>query len=163
MKKYPSQAELKAVFWYDRKSGNLFRRLTRGAAARYAGCVSKKGYRIICLNYTQYYAHRLVWILHKGDIPDGLQIDHRNRVKHDNRIGNLRLGTGSQNQHNRTKSANNKSGFKGVFLNGQRKLWQAGLKLKGKYIYIGMFKSKEEARDAHQAAARKLHKNFHCL
>ncbi len=45
-------------------------------------------------------AHRLVWLALKGEIPDGMQINHKNGIKHDNRIKNLELVTASENiQH----------------------------------------------------------------
>ena len=37
-----------------------------------------------------------------GDIPDGMEIDHINRDRYDNRIENLRLVTKSQNSLNKT-------------------------------------------------------------
>jgi hypothetical protein len=45
-------------------------------------------------------AHRLVWESVNGPIPDGMQINHRNGIKTDNRLENLELATASENtQH----------------------------------------------------------------
>ena len=52
------------------------------------------------INYIKYRMHRLVWIYHNGAIPLGMEIDHINRDKHDNRIENLRMVTRWENQHN---------------------------------------------------------------
>ena len=41
-------------------------------------------------------AHRLVFILKYGDIPDGLQINHKDGNKHNNKLSNLELMTPSQ-------------------------------------------------------------------
>ena len=41
-------------------------------------------------------AHRLVWHHFHGPIPDGLTINHKNGVRHDNRPQNLELATHSQ-------------------------------------------------------------------
>ena len=41
-------------------------------------------------------AHRLVFMCYNGDIPEGLQINHRDGVKHNNRVENLELMTPSQ-------------------------------------------------------------------
>ena len=43
-------------------------------------------------------AHRLVWEWLVGPIPDGLQINHKNLIKKDNRIENLEVVTGVQNR-----------------------------------------------------------------
>lgn len=46
------------------------------------------------------YAHRVIWESQHGTIPVGLQINHRNGNKQDNRIDNLELVTPSGNiQH----------------------------------------------------------------
>lgn len=46
--------------------------------------------------------------------PKGMQIDHINNNKLDNRKRNLRICTAQQNICNRPKNRNNKSGFKGI-------------------------------------------------
>ena len=52
------------------------------------------------------YWHRLMWIHHNGTIPYGMEIDHINRDKGDNRIENLRCVTVSQNRKNRDYISN---------------------------------------------------------
>lgn len=43
------------------------------------------------------YAHRVIWEAVNGVIPEGLEIDHLNGVKHDNRSSNLEAVTRQQN------------------------------------------------------------------
>jgi hypothetical protein len=42
-------------------------------------------------------AHRLIWASFNGPIPEGLQINHRNGKKNDNRLANMELLTPSEN------------------------------------------------------------------
>lgn len=42
-------------------------------------------------------AHRLVWEMFRGRIPDGLEINHKDLNKRNNRLDNLEIVTGSQN------------------------------------------------------------------
>lgn len=44
-----------------------------------------------------FFAHRLVWLSFVGDIPVGLQINHKNGIRDDNRLANLELMTPSEN------------------------------------------------------------------
>lgn len=41
-------------------------------------------------------SHRLIWLHFNGPIPDGLTVNHKNGIKHDNRPENLELATDSE-------------------------------------------------------------------
>jgi len=47
--------------------------------------------------------HRLVWEAFNGKIPKGLEIDHIDHDKHNNKLSNLRLVTHSENCLNKKK------------------------------------------------------------
>lgn len=61
------------------------------------GKVSGGGYIRIQRNKIGWQAHRLVWEAVHGPIPDGLQINHINGIKSDNRISNLEVVSASEN------------------------------------------------------------------
>jgi hypothetical protein len=74
---------------------------------------------------TRVLLHMLVWFLEKGVWPEQ-EIDHLNRKKHDNRIGNLRPVTHAVNQKNQKQRDGTISGRQGVFLE-KGKYWRADL------------------------------------
>ena len=76
------------------------------------------------------------------------QIDHINGIRNDNRIENLRCVSHQQNQHNRTKA-------KGcIFRKGR---YESNIKLNNKSIFLGCYKTEEEARNAYLNAKIKYH------
>jgi len=91
-----------------------------------------------------------------GRAPEGLEIDHINRDKLDNRRANLRFVTDTVNNRNTGIPANNTSGVKGVVWHRQTRKWQAQIKIPGRHIYIGLFNSLEAATAARLAAEAKL-------
>ena len=51
-------------------------------------------------------AHRVIWEYYNGKIKEGLQINHKNGIKDDNRIENLELVTAKQNVHHKNHTLN---------------------------------------------------------
>lgn len=103
-----TQSELKYLFRYDNINGGLIWNFsispTKDTANKRFGSVENiKGYRKGMIHKKTYREHRLVWIWHYGNIPVGLEIDHINWVRDDNRIENLQLLTKSENIKRRKK------------------------------------------------------------
>ena len=119
-----------------------------------AGCTMSRGYVQIMLGYEKYQAHRLAWFVVYGDWPKG-QIDHIDGDKANNRIDNLRDVGGSENSHNCLRPVG-KSGRRGVKWNSRKNRWEAGIKINGKRVFLGMYSDVNAAGDAYVAAKKKL-------
>ena len=117
-------------------------------------------YYTVAIGKKNYMLHRLVWIYHYGDIPDGMQIDHIDGNPLNNQIENLRLATPSQNQQNSKIRSNNTSGIKGIRWYERSKKWKVQICINGKYKFIGYFDILEEAEAAITAARNNLHGGF---
>ena len=90
----------------------------------------------------------------------GLQIDHINHDKSDNRKINLREVTNSQNQANTNKRKNNSSGFKGVHFNKSHKKWSALIGFKNKRYSLGYFNKPEDAAIAYNKKALEFFREY---
>lgn len=119
-----------------------------------AGALDCYGYAVIRLNRTSHKAHRLAWLYVYGEMP-GMQIDHINGERADNRICNLRLASGSENTRNSRRHADNSAGFKGVVLqkNSKRNPWRAMITFGGVTHHLGNFDTPEKAHAAYVEAA----------
>lgn len=153
---------LRQVLHYDPATGIFTWRVrtsSRAAAGSRAGFSRKDGYRLIGIDGEIYLEHRLAWLYVKGEWPEK-DIDHEDVDPSNNRFGNLRPATHSQNHCNKKTPANNTSGFKGVSWNKKDRVWQALIKLRGKSHYLGGFGDPAEAHAAYCAASAKLHGEF---
>lgn len=115
--------EIRAALVYDPATGVITRN------GRVAGCDKGNGYWRVTFKGKTYAAHRLAWAIYYGEWPDG-EIDHINRVRGDNRIGNLRIVSREQNMRNR-------SGVAGVAI--ERNRWRAYIWTNGRLLHLGMF------------------------
>lgn len=95
------------------------------------------------------YAHRLIWFMFNGAIPDNMLVDHINLDKTDNRIENLRLVDKSGNAQN--------SKWRGYWLDKRSGLYRAVIRLHGKTFELGMYASASDARAAYLKEKAKLH------
>lgn len=96
--------------------------------------------------------HRLIM-----DAPKGLDVDHINGNKLDNRKSNLRIVTRGQNNQNQNPIRNKtKSGIRGVAWFERDSKWRAYVSYKGKQLHLGYFDSKEEAAKVASSARKKL-------
>lgn len=101
------------------------------------------------IKYKKIYLQKVV-----NQTPDGMDTDHINCDKLDNRKENLRSVTRSQNNANMPKIAKKcSSRFKGVCWHKQRGKWKAEIKLNGVKKHLGVFLTEEEAAEAYNKAA----------
>jgi len=98
--------------------------------------------------------------LHRLILDTFSAVDHINGNPADNRRGNLREATLSQNQGNRKTSLFSKSGYKGVSWHKASKKFRARLGTKTGEIYLGLFDSPEAAALAYNEAAVKYFGEF---
>lgn len=138
-------------------NGELIRTATTSSNAikgTRAGSFNKtKGYRSVWLNGKSYYEHVVIWEAFNGPVPDGMEIDHINRIKDDNRIENLRLLPTQYNRFN--------TDAKGVSYYKDRNKWIARIQRDHKYIYLGTYDTEEEATSAYKRAKQIHHKEIY--
>ena len=95
--------------------------------------------------------HRLI-----AETPEGMDTDHINGDKLDNRRSNLRHATRGQNNVNRSLLPSNSTGYKGVRspLDGRNGLrWPAFITVDNKAVGLGSYSTPEEAARAVDIAA----------
>lgn len=109
-----------------------------------------------------YYAHRLAWLYMTGEFPpQGMEVDHINKDKKDNRWCNLRVATRSQNQGNRYPKFLHD--LKGVCYEKASNHWSGVIVENGVSIHLGTYEKIEHAAMAYDIAALDLFKEFSFL
>lgn len=145
-----TQERLHELFEY-RDDGSLWWKIRPARSNPRAGTLHpKNGYRYVRCDGQRYREHRVVWMYHHGRWPIG-DLDHRNRVRDDNRIENLREVSKSANQWNRDA--------RGTSFYVRTGKWQAHIQMHGKLRGLGYFLTEEEAHQAYLVAkaARDVH------
>jgi hypothetical protein len=138
-----TQELLQERYHYDPLTGVFTNRIainSNSPAGKVAGTLHKRGYIRIAINGKQYQAHRLAWLYHYGCWPQHT-VDHKNQVKDDNRIDNLRDVTLSVNCLNRGKPkgyTQQKSGR-----------YTVRATVNGAEVYLGTYDTSEEAHQAY--------------
>lgn len=137
------------------KDGSLYWKPTAGPkrrASRLAGSNNGRGYLQVKIRGRLTMAHRIVWVMHKGPIPDGMQVDHINHIRDDNRISNLRLVTATENNRNTSLRKDNSSGRIGVYWRKDARKWSAKIRVSDRLINLGTFTEKGDAISAREIA-----------
>lgn len=79
--------------------------------------------------------HRVVMLMCYGFYGEGLDVDHINHVRNDNRLFNLRFVTRSENSKNQSLSSKSTTGVTGVSFLKARKKYIAQIGVNRKLIY----------------------------
>lgn len=118
---------------------------------KYRWSLNNRGYAQARVNGQTITLHRLLM----GN-PKGLEIDHRNLDKLDNRKNNLRTCTHSENSRNRKVKSNSKTGYKGIHKEKNSDKWRVRINRK----HIGYFNELNHAIDAYNKAVREFYGEF---
>ena len=169
----PSAEDLRQLLIYEPDTGKLFwrerpqgmfscERDCRAWNARYAGREAftprRGGYLMGKIFSRTHSAHRVIWCLFFGAWPSK-QIDHINGDRSDNRIGNLREVSHTENMRNQKLHITNSSGHAGVYWMGKDRVWRASIWRDGRRKYLGSFVRKDDAVRARLRAEQEF--GFH--
>jgi hypothetical protein len=129
-----------------------------GQVYRKVGSANPDGY--VNIGYKRRYlsAHRLVFLLHHGYMPE--VVDHIDGNPSNNKINNLRAATKSTNAFNRHARIDNKIGIKNVCWSKAHKKWVVNININKKKTQFGYFKDLELAELVATEARNKFHGEF---
>ena len=117
-----------------------------------AGSFHTGGYRRVKVNGENVMEHRVIYEMHHGPIPEGMEIDHINGDPADNRIKNLRVVTSSENKQNQKT-------VKGFSFHKAKGKFLAQIMADGKTIHLGYHETPVDANAAYLRAKREHHIN----
>lgn len=156
----PSIEELNELLTIDTINGTLSwkaransKRWNTRFAGKTAGTIVN-GYVLVRINKVPFYAHRLIYKMVHGQVPD--EIDHIDGNTLNNAPCNLRDGSNSENAKNRALQSNNKTGRHGIH-NKPGNTTGFIVKVSGKYE--GSFDSWDDAVRVRDEAERR--EGFH--
>lgn len=151
------------LIWKERPMAHFrneadFKRWNTRWAGKVSGNINAHGYRVCRVGGKNYRYARIIWEMHHGPIPDGMQIDHINGNRSDDRIVNHRCCTESQNYVNKLRHSRTSSGLKGVYAN--KGGWCSKIKAHGKMLHLGTYGTKAEAAVVFAKASLRYHGKF---
>jgi hypothetical protein len=113
---------------------------------------SKTGYYVIAIRINnklyQLKSHQFIWYWVNKEIVE--QIDHIDGNPLNNSISNLRPVNNQQNHFNLTRA-------KGYCFNKKRGRYQSRIKINNKEIFLGLYETEQEARQAYLEAKKIYH------
>ena len=152
------QSEALTLFAYQ--NGNLYWRVkpSRGVhIGDEVGTICSTGHRRAMYKRKLYAVHRLIWLMHYGDMP--ADIDHKDTNKLNNRLENLRIAKG-KNQQNVGFRKDNTSKAKNVYWHKPTMRWSVIVTANKQRHNVGYFDDFELADLVATEARVKYHKEF---
>jgi hypothetical protein len=118
---------------------------------------SSSGYYYIHVNGKSKSFHSVVYEYFNGPIPSGFEVDHKDNNRKNNNINNLQLLLAKNNSRKRLMNSNNTSGYTGVYKDKKYNSFKSQIIVNNNYVYLGSFKTGEEAYQAYLDAKIRYH------
>lgn len=153
-----AQDQANHIFEY--KDGKLLWKNARRPSfnGKEVGCDDGQGYIKVTFNGKQTLAHRIIYLMHYGEMPAA--VDHIDRNVKNNRIENLRAADTSKNGMNSQSWRIPISGCRNVYKFQGRNKFSVRLRVNGKTKHIGNFEDLEFADLVATEARAKYHGEF---
>ena len=152
----------KSYYGYFSSHEEAFKAHTRwhGDCLIWEGTKLPKGYGTVSALGVKKYAHRYAWERQKGEIPEGLSVNHTCWNANCVNIQHLELVTTSENNSYRVgpQVNNNHSGVRNV--EKKRDKWSVRLQKNGRRYHFGTYPTVEEAAVVAEQARKDLFGDF---
>ena len=153
------QETVKKLFHYDAESGMLLWRNGNGRNVKpwqQAKALNGNGYCSVKIEKKNHPVHRIIWLYVYGHFPEQ-DIDHKNRIRNDNRLCNLRAVSRTDNCQNISLPSHNKSGHIGVSWFKNHNCWTVYVKVNKKNKWLGYYKNLDDAIAARKAGEKQYY------
>lgn len=148
-------ADLSQFSWYTNKYGYAVRVVVNCSRSE----SRKTGKRRLGAEFIH---RRILGLLRGRQLTSDEHVDHINRNPLDNSASNLRIVSkrGYENASNQGVRRDSTTGVKGVNWHSRDRKYSAKIQHNGKRIWLGYFVTLEEAADAYNEHARRLHGEY---
>lgn len=143
------------------KDGELFRNKSGGGKSvgslvGWTDDIHGFKYRRLKIDGKCYLLHRVIFLMFNKTLPE--LVDHIDGDSMNNRVENLRASCKLSNRWNSAGNNGTQSGHKGVYLDKGR--WKALITVNKQKYYLGMYGTKEAAKEVVDAKYKELQKEF---
>jgi hypothetical protein len=140
-----NQSEIQSIFDYDPLTGDLIRKSNN----KVTGTLDESGYKRTKFKGISKTCHRLIWIWHNGEIPNGCVIDHIDHNRSNNRIENLQCISLQDNSIKRKPPT-----YDDYKVYKTKEGWVAKINMR-----VGLYNTEQEAIDRCDMVVTELKKN----
>ncbi|UEJ84513.1 HNH endonuclease [Brachybacterium halotolerans subsp. kimchii] len=120
--------------------------------------MSPDGYGIVTTGGKSIGAHRLAYLLHHGELPPGMQVDHTCYNRACIEPAHLRLATRSENQWNQSGNSSS-TGYRNVY-RARGGGYYVQIRHEGRKVSFGSYSNLAEAAEAAQRGREELFGGF---